>query len=179
MIRMSTSPSLSKSPKAQPRKQCGAATPGPASSSNSSNLPRPAPGTRRAASCRRSAAACFHLRINAAGNQKKVRPAVVIQVHKSRAPAHEPGLHRDPRLDRHILEVAVTRPCDRDARVVGEVRLEDVQAPVQVEVAHANPMPACSSPSSFTAIPRSSPSSAKFPSPGCEIKVIGVESHAT
>src|ERR1700726_4757669 len=41
MPTMSTSPSLSKSPKAQPRLQCAAEIPGPASSINSSNFPLP------------------------------------------------------------------------------------------------------------------------------------------
>src|SRR5256884_5061616 len=39
IIRMSTSPSLSKSPNAHPRLQCAAATPGPASSVSSSKTP--------------------------------------------------------------------------------------------------------------------------------------------
>src|SRR5213595_3078330 len=40
-ISMSISPSLSKSPKAHPRLQCAAATPGPASWMSSSNTPLP------------------------------------------------------------------------------------------------------------------------------------------
>src|ERR1035441_4146396 len=40
-IRRSRSPSLSKSPKAQPRLECAALTPGPPSSNSSSNLPLP------------------------------------------------------------------------------------------------------------------------------------------
>jgi len=40
-IKMSTSPSLSKSPKAQPRLECASVSPGPASCPNSSNVPFP------------------------------------------------------------------------------------------------------------------------------------------
>ena len=98
MTRTSISPSLSKSPNAQPRLECVAAIPGPASSINSSNLAVAQIAEHQARRLERILrAASLDLRIDAAGHDKEVRIAVIIEIDDAGAPTDEPRLHAESR----------------------------------------------------------------------------------
>src|SRR5260370_430080 len=94
------SPSLSKSPKAQPRLMCGSATPGPASSINSSKRPLPRfakHDARRLGRKRRQLRLQF--RMHAACDQKQVGITVVVQIDDARPPTNKARFHAQGIVD--------------------------------------------------------------------------------
>ncbi len=69
----------------------------------------------------------LHLGIDAAGRHEQVGEAVVVEIDHPRSPPDVAGLHADARADAEIVEVAFPVVAVQDIRIVGEVRLEDIQ----------------------------------------------------
>ena len=63
-----------------------------------------------------------------------VRQAVVVEIDHPGAPADIAGLDADPGLDRHVVEEALAVAAIEAAGVVREVRLEQIDAAVEVVV---------------------------------------------
>src|ERR1039457_5048952 len=79
----------------------------------------------------------LYLWIDAAGNPEQIRFAVVVEVLYPRSPTHIPGLDAQSRPDCHILE-ALLPPVGVERRsIFGEMRLQYVEPPIQVEIANA------------------------------------------
>ncbi len=77
----------------------------------------------------------LHFRVHAAGHEEQVGKPVVVQIDDARAPADEPRLHADARADREIVEVALAVVAVQDVGVVGEMRLEDIEVAVEIVIA--------------------------------------------
>ena len=138
----STSPSLSKSPKAHPRLQCAAATPGPGLLLKLLEGPVAEiakDGARRLVRILRELA--LHLGVDVAGHHEKSGMAVVVEVDDPGAPADVARLHAEPRRPRHVVEVPLAVVVVEAVGVVGEMRLEEVEVPVEVVVADPHPHP--------------------------------------
>ena len=95
-ISTSTSPSLSKSPKAQPRLQCAAATPGPASSWSSSKTSIAEIAKDRARGLARILRQlALDVGVDVAGHHENIGRAVVVEIDHRGAPADVPRLDAD------------------------------------------------------------------------------------
>ena len=138
MIRTSTSPSLSKSPNAQPRLECVAATPPRFVDQllESAVAKIAEHQARRAKRIRREGA--LHFRIDTAGHDEQVGQAVVVEIDHARAPADIARLDANAGADRHVVEVALAVVAIEHIRIVGKMGLEDVEIAVEVVVADAD-----------------------------------------
>ena len=131
-MRMSMSPSLSKSPKATPRLECASLIPGPASPSSSSNFPSAQIAKNdAAASCMGYQAASPPPRDRPCRSRRRVGKAIVVQVRNSCAPAHKPGFHPQAGPHRHVPKDALAVVAIEDRSIVAEMRLENVQGSVR------------------------------------------------
>ena len=74
-------------------------------------------------------------RIDAAGDEKKVGQAVVVQIDDARPPSHVSCLDAKSGADRDVVEVAVAVVPIQHVGVVGEVGLENIEVPVEIVVA--------------------------------------------
>src|SRR2546428_6150834 len=79
-----------------------------------------------------------NLRVNAAGRYKQIGMAVIIEIDDAGAPTHETRLHAQAACDRHVLEKILPLIAVEDAGVIGEMRLENIEIAIQVEVARAH-----------------------------------------
>src|ERR1044071_4499233 len=62
-----------------------------------------------------------------------VGPAVVVEIGKSGSPLHVPVLHGQAGRGRRVRELAAPEVAIEGGYVVGEVCLEEIEAPVEVE----------------------------------------------
>ena len=84
------------------------------------------------------------LGIDQAGHGEKVRQSVVIEILHPRAPADISCLNAEARADRNVVEEALAVVPVQDVRVVGKVRLENVERAVEIEIPHAEAHPGLS-----------------------------------
>ena len=78
-----------------------------------------------------------NLRIDLAGDVEDVGPAVVVVVHKARAPAHELRVQAHPGKIGDVAEGPVLVVVVEVRGVVGKIGLEDVETAVAVVIGHA------------------------------------------
>ena len=77
-------------------------------------------------------------RVNAPGNVRQVRHAVVVEIGDRRAPADEPSFDAQSGLDRLVVEHSRAVIAIENVGVVGEVRLEQVQIAVEIVIANSD-----------------------------------------
>ena len=134
MTRISRSPSLSKSPNAQPRLQCAAEMPGPASSIKFLKVAVAEIAKDDARRLVRIVGKLlFDLRIHAAGDQKMSgQPSLS----RSTMPAPQPDearLHAEPGSCGHVVEIALAIVAIEDVGVFGEVGLEEIEMAIEID----------------------------------------------
>ena len=181
MTSTSTSPSLSMSPNAAPRLECGAVAPAPLCAVTSSNRAR-----RRVAEDDARAAVrvlrqhALDLRIDVAGDVEHVRPAVVVEIGQAGAPLDVAVLHARGRPRRDVLEQALAEIAVERGDVVGEVRLEQVEPAVAVD-SRRPPRPCRPADCRARCRPRRSrrATSVNVPSRLLRYRIAAVESEAT
>ncbi len=78
------------------------------------------------------------LRIHVSVGEEDVEPAVVVEVGEAGAPPQPPRVHAEPGVERPVLAEAVAAVRVERRGVAGEVRLDDVERAVAVEVADAD-----------------------------------------
>src|SRR5205823_6231556 len=69
---------------------------------------------------------------------KQVRIAIVIQIHNPGAPADVASLDSQPRGCCLVNEVSLSVVAVENVPVIGKMRLEDIEVPVQIVVTHSN-----------------------------------------
>src|SRR5450432_449264 len=82
--------------------------------------------------------AALHFGVDASGDHEQVGKSIVVEIDDARSPPNVPGLDAEPRADSHVVEVTLPVVQIEHTRIVGEMRLEKVQAAVQVIVADAD-----------------------------------------
>ena len=80
----------------------------------------------------------LNFRIHIAGNQEQIRTAVIVEIHDTRAPSDESGLHAQSRAVCDVFKGSFAVVVIEDVSIVGEMRLEDVEIPVEIEIADAH-----------------------------------------
>src|SRR5438034_4419816 len=78
------------------------------------------------------------LRVNMAGRHEQVRIAVVIQINNPRAPTHVTRLDPQARGRGGVLKVRLSIVTIKNVPIIGEVRLEDIEVPIQIIIAHCD-----------------------------------------
>ena len=81
------------------------------------------------------AAACFHFGINASGDDKNVRIAVVIEIDNACAPANEARLHAEACRTGHIVKLSLAVVAIKTILVLSKMSLQDVEMSVQIVIA--------------------------------------------
>ena len=74
------------------------------------------------------------VRVDVAVGNQNVLPSVVVEIHKSAAPTHEVRVHGQARRPGDLGKGAVAEIAIEVRRIVGKVRLQDVQETVAIEV---------------------------------------------
>src|SRR5262249_16814041 len=80
----------------------------------------------------------FHFRIDTAGHKENVRVAIIIKIEDPGAPSDETGLDAEAAANGAIVEGAFAVVAIENAGVIGEMRLENIQVAVQIEIADAD-----------------------------------------
>lgn len=72
-------------------------------------------------------------------SHEDIRPAVMIEIDESDSPAHQVWVGAEPGRERHITEGTIAVVVIKIGRVVGEVRLGDIEVSIVVAVRNGNP----------------------------------------
>ena len=106
----------------------------------------------------------FRFRINHARGEEQLRKAVVVEIRNGRSPADIAILDSEARPQGRVVKVALTVIAVEDFRIASEVRLENVEESVAVEVADAKTHACLFASILARETPRSSPCSVNVPS---------------
>jgi hypothetical protein len=98
----------------------------------------------------------LRFRVDHARSEKEIGKTVVIEIRDGRSPADKAVLDTKTRAQSFIAKVAFSVVVVEDLSIAPEMRFEDVEESIAIEV--------CSRPSSLSETPRSSPCSVKVPS---------------
>src|SRR5690349_19937922 len=80
----------------------------------------------------------FKFSVDVARHNKEVRQSIIIKVHDPSAPAHKSILDTQTRSARGVFKSSLTEIVIEVGRVIHEVRLQNIEAPVEIIVANGS-----------------------------------------
>src|SRR5438105_11599937 len=76
----------------------------------------------------------FHFGIYTAGHEEEIGITIIVQVDDATSPTHKACFYTQSTADGEVVEGAIAVVAIENAGVVGEVRFENIQVPVEIEI---------------------------------------------